>query len=234
MRLHPPFVVTVVGVVLVAATVAVESQQAVREAAEPGFNDPEFWRIVQAGPSNSDELETLVTTYVANDMSGEAVQYFADYLLRSDPDFDGLCSYCQSLIPTSHRLAQSRELSLLIAATDIVVDRVFETGSSTALIRLASITALSTVAEHRDRALYFLTAAAQLGIDDAWRDDVVHTLTHLGLYADALQLAQSIFDDARSLHYRSDDLQQWINYLTNLIDREQKIGPYIVAAASPG
>lgn len=210
---------------------AVTSQPAEPVAAGTGFNDPDFWRIVGSGPRSSAELEKLITTYIANGSDEEAVRHFADYLLRESTDGDPFCNYCQSLMPASHRFAASQALNSFIAATDFIVDQAFDTGSANGLMRVAVIMSWSDVSEHRDRALYFLTAAAQLGIEDRWRDDVVQVLTTLGFHEAALTVAQSVYTDARSEHYGSDEIKQWVDYLEFEVERREPIGSYIANAA---
>lgn len=224
---------TVLGTALMTAPNGVFSQQSEPVRVDSGFNDPDFWRIVREGPDNSEELEKIVTTYVANDRDDAAVRHFVDYLLREPGAADPYCNYCQSLMPAAHRFVASRPLNDLLDSTDIIFDHAFETRSTTGLMRLAVIMAWSDVREHRDRALYFLTAAAQVGIEDRWRDEVVQTLATLGFHDDALIVAKSIHDDARSEHYRSEEIKPWIDYLTLEVERRKTIGPYIATAALP-
>jgi hypothetical protein len=198
----------------------------------PGFNDPEFWRIVETGPANSEELELAVTTYAANDMPDRVVELFVRYFEEADLEEDPYCSFCMSLLPQTHGYEQSELAGWFFEATDRIVDRAMAEGSSDALIRLAVIAASSSVRVHRDLALYFLTAAAQAGIDDDARLVVVQTLANLGFPSPALAIAESIYADPESAYYESETVKQWIAFLANEIDRTEKIGGLIAAAAT--
>lgn len=233
MTIRTALPITLVAVLLIAPPAGVDAQRAQTAAPNAGFNDPEFWRIVSAGPRDSAELEQLVTTYIANDRDDEAARHLADYLLRDPAAGDAYCSYCQSMVPSTHRFQPGRQLEALRDASETVLDHSFETGSATGLIRLAVIMAASDVREHRDLALYFLSAAAQIGIDDDSRDEVVRTLAQLGYYADALRLGQAVYQDARSTHFQSAELKPWISYLNLQVTRREQIVPAIAAAAMP-
>jgi hypothetical protein len=216
---------------ITAAGFAAEAQQPGNAAA--GFNDPLFWSVVDAGPRTSEELELVATTYAANGMTDEATNTFVRYLSRPDPESDPVCEYCSSLLATVKLHEAPSPLAAAVReAIKIVGDQAAQAGSGDRLIRLALVTSESDFSEHEDLSLYLLSAAAQFGIDDVWRDDVVRMLVTFGLYADALTIAESLYADVRSAHYESADLAAWIRYIERLIERDRAVGAIVAAAAT--
>lgn len=213
------------------AIVATAQQTAGDNEPEAGFNDPVFWQLVEAGPATSDELEHVVTTYAANGMSDEVTRAFADYLLRSDPESEVFCGYCSALLSDADApQGNDTLLGALRDAMEIAADDAFQRGASDRLVRLAVITGVSGHRKHQDHALYFLVMASQLGIEDAWRDDVAVVLAQVGLYADALKIANSLYENPGSAHFQSADLRPWITYLNDVIERNRHVRSIITAA----
>lgn len=183
--------------------------------------------------ANSEQLGELIATYAANGMDEEIVSTFAVYLSRPQPVEDPYCAYCQALIGSIvHSSGENPLVRLLFDATDSVVDEAFANLDGDTLMRLAVMTGASAARENRDRSLYFLLIAAQLGIDDEWRDEVVQVLANAGLSEDALAVARSIHESPDSVHYQSDQMQTWINYLSEEVERNQQLGAIIAAAAT--
>jgi hypothetical protein len=194
------------------------------------FADPIFWEIVERGPATSAELEQVVTTYASNGMLAEVEEAFAEYIIRTDIVAHPYCAFCLSLLKSVDTENENPLAAQFIDATDMVLDDAFTREESAGLIKLAILTSMSHFHEHHDRSLYFLSAAAQIGIDDSWRDEVLQVLTTLGLYSDALAVAHHIRSDVQSEHYQSERLSQWITYLEELIERKEKVGAFIAAS----
>lgn len=210
------------------------AQQPDNTDASLGFNDPVFWQLVARGPETSAELELVVGTYAANEMTNEATGIFVEYLSRGDSASDAHCTYCRSLLLATVGMPEDdgRLAGALRDAIDIVAENAFETGASSRLVRLAVIAGASSHREHQDLALYLLTMAAQLGIDDAWRDDVVGLLAAVGFYAEALTIAESIYENPGSAHFQSHDLGRWITYLDDVLERNRQVGSIVSTAAT--
>jgi hypothetical protein len=224
--------VAILGAAAVAPFTALESQEPGQPDPAAALDDPDFRLIANAGPTNSAELSKLVTTYAANGMNDEVTQAFARYLSRDNAVTDPYCAYCQSLILAGHRFDEDPLAGPLVDSMDIVVTEAFRSRATTALMRLAVMTASSRIPEHRDRSLYFLSAAAQLGIEDAWRDDVIQVLANSGLISEALTVAKAIYDNPESEHYQTEPVRQWIAYLSEQISRNELVGEMIVSAAT--
>ena len=227
--------ISLVAILATAAVVpfyALRSQESDQGDPAAALDDPDFLVIANTGAKNSNELSKLVTTYAANGMKHEVTEAFARYLLRDDASTDPYCDYCQSLILAGHRFDENPLAGALVDSMDTVVADAFESRSSAALMRLAVMTASSRIPEHRDRSLYFLTAAAQLGIEDAWRDDVIQVLANSGLISEALAVARAIYEDPSSEHYHAESIRQWVDYLSDEISRNELVGEMIVSAAT--
>jgi hypothetical protein len=196
------------------------------------LNDPAFWAIVQNGPQSSDELEKLIRTYAANGMEDEAIDTFTSYLLRDAKDGDPFCDFCQSIVGSGHGASDESLSELFFEAADRVVEQVFQNGSGDEVYRLAVTTGASQIPVNRDRAVYFMVTAAQLGFEDEAKLHLVQLLANTGFYAEALSVAEAIHGDPDSVHYESEDIGRWIRYLTGEIERKRAIGELVLAVAN--
>jgi alkylhydroperoxidase/carboxymuconolactone decarboxylase family protein YurZ len=219
--------VSIVAVSLLMIAVPGSTQPA-GAGASAGLNDPEFWAIVQNGPSDSRELETLVTVYAANGMAREARQAFIDYLTDRDRTQDSHCNFCVALLsePEPGELGE-----LFMAATDEIVERGDAQRSGEHVLRVALVVAGGNTRTSHDYAMYLLTAAVQLGVDDESLQTVVRTLALLGENATARTLAKALYDHPSSVYHESPEMRSWVQYLDSEVARREQIAATIVAMA---
>lgn len=223
---------SLVGMILLLQSATGGAQDIDVAPSTANLNDPEFQNILQSGPASSAELEKVVTTYLANELREEAIESLAAYLQRPDKGEDPHCDYCQSLVRPSPSNADNPRSDLFYEAADRVVERAFEQGLGSDILQLAVISSAGHNQLSWDRAMYFLTTSAQLGVADEMKGTVVQILAGAGFNDAALAVATAVYEDPASSLHESEDLGRWIRYLTGEIERRQHVGNYIVSAVN--
>jgi beta-lactamase regulating signal transducer with metallopeptidase domain len=226
---------TVAAVTIVLPLSVLRSQNAAPAEQTPALGSPEVQRIIRTGPASSEELETLVTAYAANDMMEAVTRTFTQYLTREDREQDRLCEYCRSIasIPT---MDERPPLTRALEDAENAIGRMSEeAGIGDYLVNVAMVRSGAGGSgvrgrQNADIALYYLTYAAQLGISDDRKMDVILVLIDVRHFEAALEIADSIHSDPASMHYQSTDTQSFIRYIESELDRRELIGSTIVAA----
>lgn len=222
-------IASIAALALIVPVAALKSQERARDLALANLSDPEFQALVQAGPTTSDQLEQVVTTYAANDMESEATEVLVRYLTREDRSQDPDCWYCVSLLWTEDTPRQSALLWLLTDAMEQIVAQAYVAGSGNPLVPLALMAAMSKNRAAMARGIYHMSAAIEFGIDQRWNIAVVRFLNEMGRNQEARELAMSLHQDESSMYYQSKEVEQWIAYLDSEIKRNDLIATQLVS-----
>jgi hypothetical protein len=218
-----------IAVIGAALAITASSSNAQDDSALSQLSDPAFWRMVESGPSNDEELERLVTTYAANDMPEQASEALRGYLLSSLNGEHAQCVYCMSLLALVQTPKEDELVDLLFQAMDAIFEESHQQSSGDDIVLLAQMVARSKNRANWNRAFYYMANAVPLGIDDELKMTVVHFLAEVGRYADARELAAALFENEDSVYHQSDDVQRWIEWLEKEIERNDRLGSMLVA-----
>lgn len=209
---------------------APQAQETSAPQAALDVNGAEFRQLVAQGPDGSAELERIVEAYAAADRQAEAADAIARFLLGEygTADVQG-CDYCAVILATEGTPRQHAQFPVMVAAFDLIEGRAEASGSGDPLIQAVFNSAVRSGNRRAiSRASYYVMRAIQIGIEESTSFSVAQFLHEQGNVADALELAQRLFEDQSSSHYQSANVAQWVKYLESEVRRRENLTSMIV------
>jgi len=206
-------------------------QSAVAQSGNLGALDVETQLILQQGPANSEELKQLASAMSASGLYDELSSVFEQYLRTLDQREDTGCRFCTEMLATADRDYDTDLFRAYESAEGRIADEAWDaTRDSTHILNIAWIRSAAGGRMNGDLALYYLVFAAQLGISDVQKMQLVRALINVRQNDAAYEILQAIRADPASVHYQSKDTAAFLEFLSREDERLARNGAILIAA----